>query len=390
MNITLKKAKREITWLQIHCTASREGEWQTVQEIDKLHKDRGLFGNCCAYHYVVYLDGTIHEGRNLEMVSAGLKHDNKGSIAIVYVGGTITNPKNPEDENGLAKDTRTLEQKESMYNLVKELCKLYKINRIIGHYEVQNKPCPCFNAHEEYKHLIGDTTTVKGPNALTGTFPSYNGNGGGSSVQISNTDVERKTCPPSYGSGSIYDTTLMQPAEKFNGNAKEVCKKCYNYFRQNGCSDACAKGILVNIRAECSFDYSVLTWDGNEKQGHFGIGGGLIGFYYNGRLPELAKFYGKTNEINNLNTAVKNSGLPYPRVGYSPKNRQHIKNKGFVFPFGLEDQLRFITTAYIDSNLKTMSDPREVARLWIENIEKPRDIVDRWALYGNTIIKMLE
>ena len=391
MNITFKKAKREITWLQIHCTASREGQWQTVQEINKLHKDRGLFGRCCAYHYVVYLDGTIHEGRNVEMVSAGLKHNNKGSIAIVYVGGTITNPKNPKDPNGLAKDTRTLEQKESMYNLVKELCKLYKINRIIGHYEVQNKPCPCFNAHEEYKHLIGDTTTVKGPNALTGTFPSY-GNGGGSTVQsLSNTDVERNPCPPSYGSGSVYDTTsLMQPAEKFSGNAKEVCKKCYNYFRQNGCSDACAKGILANIYAESGFNYSVLGWDGSTSSGHFGIGGGLIGFYYNGLLKNIANFYGKTPEIDNLNTEVKNSGLPYPRTPCSEKNRQHIKNKGFVFPFGLEDQLNYLVKECIKSNIKTMSDPRDAAKWWIDNVEKPAKKPDRWALYGNTINKMLE
>lgn len=391
MNITLKKAKRKIWWIQVHCTASREGEWQTVDDIWDIQKKRtDVKFKKIAYNYVVYLDGTIHEGRDVEEQPAGILSNNKGAIAVVYVGGTITNPKKPEDKNGLAKDTRTLQQKESLDNLIRELCKLYEIKEIVGHYEQADKPCPCFNAKKEYNKYINSNVTVRDPDAIAGNFSSYNGNGGGSSVQISNTDVERKTCPPSYGSGSIYDTTLMQPAEKFNGDAKEVCKKCYNYFRQNGCSDACAKGILVNIRAECSFDYSVLTWDGNEQQGHFGIGGGLIGFYYNGRLPELAKFYGKTDEINNLNTAVKNSGLPYPRVGYSAKNRQHIKNKGFVFPFGLEDQLRFITTAYIDSNLKTMSDPREVAKWWIDNIEKPLNKPDRWALYGNTIIKMLE
>lgn len=393
MNITLKKAKRKIWWIQVHCTASREGEWQTVDDIWEIQRKRtdSKFRKI-AYNYIVYLDGTIHEGRDVEEQPAGIKYDNKGAIAVVYVGGTITNPKNPKDPNGLPKDTRTLQQKESLDNLIRELCKLYEIKEIVGHYERAKKSCPCFNAKKEYNKYINSNVTVQDPYTIAGNFPSYNGNGGGSTVQsVSNTDVERNPCPPSYGSGSVYDTTsLMQPAEKFSGNTKEVCKKCYNYFRQNGCSDACAKGILANIYAESSFNYSVLGWDGSTSSGHFGIGGGLIGFYYNGLLKNIAKFYGKTTEIDNLNTAVKNSGLPYPRVPCSEKNRQHIKNKGFVFPFGLEDQLNYLVKECIKSNVKTMSDPRVAAKWWIDNVEKPSKRPDRWALYGNTINKMLE
>ena len=44
------------------------------------------------------------------------------------------------------KDTRTSEQKESMYKLLKDLMEKYNLKQtdIHGHYEVANKGCPSF------------------------------------------------------------------------------------------------------------------------------------------------------------------------------------------------------------------------------------------------------
>ena len=393
MNFKIRKTNRKITLIQVHCTASREGVWQTVDDIWEIQKNRkdSKFKKI-AYHYIIYLDGSIHEGRNIDETPAGVIGYNKGAIAVVYVGGTITNPQKPQDLNGLAKDTRTKEQKESLLNLLTELVKLYPEATIHGHYEYANKPCPCFNAHEEYKHLTGDTSVVKGPDALTGNFSSY-GNIGSEQTVNSNTNVERNPCPPTtniFETNASGNETPMQPAEKFSGNTKEICKKCYNYFRQNGCSDACAKGILANIYAESGFNYSVLGWDGSKKGGHFGIGGGLIGFYYNGWLKDLAKYFNKTSEVDNLNTQVKNCGLPYPTTPASATNLKYIASKGFVFPFSFEQQLEFLVKKCIKSEIKTMTDPREAARWWINNIENPAYKPDRWAKNGNTILKMLE
>jgi hypothetical protein len=190
----------------------------------------------------------------------------------------------------------------------------------------------------------------------------------------------------------------MSPSQNFKSDAKDICKKCYNYFRQKNISDAAAKGILVNIYAESGFQYNILTWDGSIKKdksgkivsSRFGIGGGLIGFYYYGALVGLAKYIdGNTNRIDTLNNRIKNSGLPKPLTPLSATSTKYIRNKGFSFPYTLEQQLKYITNSLVVSEFKTMTNPSEAARWWIEKVERPAMKSNRWAMFGKTIIKML-
>lgn len=91
---------RKITEIIIHCSATPEGKDYTVEDINQWHKARGF--KCIGYHYVIYRDGSIHNGRPIEQVGAHCQKHNANSIGICYIGGCDLTGKKP-------KDTRTVE-----------------------------------------------------------------------------------------------------------------------------------------------------------------------------------------------------------------------------------------------------------------------------------------
>lgn len=140
----LKKSKRSINEIIVHCTASKEGVNMTVDQIRKYHKEHRGWSDI-GYHYVVYLDGSVHEGRNVNISGAHTAGHNLHSIGVVYVGGL--------DKNGKAKDTRTEAQKKALRELLVKLKKLYPKATIHGHREYANKACPCYDAKKEYQDI---------------------------------------------------------------------------------------------------------------------------------------------------------------------------------------------------------------------------------------------
>ena len=54
---------RKIDKILVHCAATPEGKDFTVEDIDKWHKARGF--KKIGYHFVIYNDGSVHEGRNI-------------------------------------------------------------------------------------------------------------------------------------------------------------------------------------------------------------------------------------------------------------------------------------------------------------------------------------
>ncbi|MDO4782985.1 MAG: N-acetylmuramoyl-L-alanine amidase [Capnocytophaga felis] len=150
----MKKSKRTIKYIVIHCTATPEGREHTAQDIDRWHKAKGWRG--IGYNYVIRLDGMIELGRDVDEIPAHVVGYNKSSIGIVYIGGcekdkTLVNGKMIYK----AKDTRTQRQKESMLYLLEELKKLYPNAQILGHRDFKgvNKACPSFEAKAEYKNV---------------------------------------------------------------------------------------------------------------------------------------------------------------------------------------------------------------------------------------------
>lgn len=135
---------REINKIIVHCSATPEGKEYTVADIDSWHKQRGF--NKIGYHYVIYLDGSVHTGREEKEVGAHCKGYNSNSIGVCYIGGCDSTGKK-------AKDTRTDAQKESLLTLLKELKGKYPQATIYGHRDFANKDCPSFDAKNEYKNI---------------------------------------------------------------------------------------------------------------------------------------------------------------------------------------------------------------------------------------------
>lgn len=144
MHNSKHNAMRKINQIIIHCSDTIEGKNFTVDDIRRWHKERGWLD--IGYHYVVYLDGSIHRGRSEEVVGAHCEGHNAHSIGVCYIGGK-------EAGTFKAKDTRTPAQKESLIRLLIDLVCRYPDAEIVGHRDLANRKCPCFDAKSEYRNL---------------------------------------------------------------------------------------------------------------------------------------------------------------------------------------------------------------------------------------------
>lgn len=130
---------RQINKIIIHCTATPEGRHHTVADIDAWHKQRGF--TSVGYHYIIYLDGSVHAGRPVERIGAHTSGHNASSIGVCYVGGV--------DVKGEPKDTRTPAQRQALRNLINELKIKYPGASVYGHRDFAPKACPCFDVKKE-------------------------------------------------------------------------------------------------------------------------------------------------------------------------------------------------------------------------------------------------
>lgn len=139
---------RSISKIIIHCSATREGKHFTVEQIRSWHtapKPKGNGWRDIGYHFVIYLDGSIHTGRPIEQIGAHCSGHNAHSIGICYIGGC-----DAADPTGRTpKDTRTPAQKAALVSLIKRLKARYPKATIHGHNEFANKACPSFNVQKD-------------------------------------------------------------------------------------------------------------------------------------------------------------------------------------------------------------------------------------------------
>lgn len=148
---------KDVTFIVVHCTASKEGQDLDISDIERMHKNRGF--RTVGYHYLIKLDGTIQDGRPTNVWGAHVRGYNDKSIGIAYVGGV--------DENGKAKDTRTEPQIASIVMLLQDLKKKFPNAKVLGHRDLSPdldgdgvvekhewlKECPCFNVREQHPWL---------------------------------------------------------------------------------------------------------------------------------------------------------------------------------------------------------------------------------------------
>jgi len=141
----MSKNKRNISLIVLHCSATRENQNFTVEQLEACHKARGFDG--IGYHYYITKDGTLYPCRSEERMGAHAKGFNAHSIGICYEGGL--------DEHGRSKDTRTEAQKVTLEELLKSLCTDYPDAEILGHRDLPgvHKDCPCFDTRKWLKEI---------------------------------------------------------------------------------------------------------------------------------------------------------------------------------------------------------------------------------------------
>ena len=160
---------RKINSIIVHCSATPEGKSFTVADIDRWHRQRGFAQ--IGYHFVIYLDGSVHTGRPIATIGAHCVGHNANSIGVCYIGGLSADGKRP-------KDTRTDAQKQSLIALLRQLRAQFPNAVIHGHREMTckraqyearfniaecsrhcaeckyaAKACPSFDATKEYANI---------------------------------------------------------------------------------------------------------------------------------------------------------------------------------------------------------------------------------------------
>lgn len=136
---------RDLKRIILHCTATPEGAHFDIATIRRWHV-QGNGWKDIGYHYVIYLDGSVHEGRPIEQIGAHTSGHNADSIGIAYVGGV--------NAAGEAKDTLNAAQEVAMVNLIKALRDQYGYMSLHGHNEFAAKACPSFNVKTKFKWLL--------------------------------------------------------------------------------------------------------------------------------------------------------------------------------------------------------------------------------------------
>tara|TARA_R110000764_G_scaffold34055_1_gene76153 strand:+ start:689 stop:1345 length:657 start_codon:yes stop_codon:yes gene_type:complete len=134
---------RKLESIFVHCTATRAEWWadrrssEKAAECKRWHLDRNF--SEVGYSYFVDRDGTVTEGRRIEVTPAAQKGHNTGSVAIALWGG------HGGDQHDRFEENFTPEQDRALRKLIAQLRMEYpSITKVRGHNEVSAKQCPCF------------------------------------------------------------------------------------------------------------------------------------------------------------------------------------------------------------------------------------------------------
>ena len=132
-------AKRKTTdFIVVHCSATTSKMDIGAAEIDRWHRGKGW--QTIGYHYVVRRDGTIEEGREVDVIGAHVEGHNANSVGVCMVGGVAADGKTAENNF-------TPEQFASLKQLVARLKTKYPKAVVQGHRDFHGvaKACPSFN-----------------------------------------------------------------------------------------------------------------------------------------------------------------------------------------------------------------------------------------------------
>jgi N-acetylmuramoyl-L-alanine amidase len=130
---------REVKYIVVHCTGAAMS--QSIESI-KNHWSNVLGWKNVGYHYIIEATGKITQLASHDLITNGVAGYNKNSIHVCWIGGTI-------------KDNRTIQQRESLLEILTNLKAQYPGATIQGHRDFPGvkKACPQFDSKTEYKNL---------------------------------------------------------------------------------------------------------------------------------------------------------------------------------------------------------------------------------------------
>lgn len=143
---------REIKYIVLHCTGGNQNT--TIASLENSWKRLGWKNK--GYHFVVLASGAVQNITPVDQIANGVAGYNRHSIHISYMGGI--------DKAGKPIDNRTVEQRNSLRKLVKEMKTKFPLAKVCGHRDFSPdkdkdgviesfewiKVCPCFDAGKEY------------------------------------------------------------------------------------------------------------------------------------------------------------------------------------------------------------------------------------------------
>lgn len=123
----------------IHCAATKPSMDIGLREIRMWHKQQGWLD--VGYHFIIRRDGTVEEGRPIDVVGSHVKNHNSNSVGVCLVGGV--------DEKMKPEANYTDAQWASLVAVVSDLQAKYPTASVKGHNEFDaGKACPSFNVQK--------------------------------------------------------------------------------------------------------------------------------------------------------------------------------------------------------------------------------------------------
>lgn len=119
----------------VHCSATPPSMDIGRETIEMWHKQQGWLA--IGYHFIIKRDGTVEEGRPVDVIGSHVKGWNSTSVGVCLVGGI--NAKGDFDANF------TPAQMSALRNKLAELKALYPQADIKAHHDVAPKACPSFD-----------------------------------------------------------------------------------------------------------------------------------------------------------------------------------------------------------------------------------------------------
>lgn len=119
----------------VHCSATKPSQDIGVETIRMWHKQQGWLD--VGYHFIIKRDGTVEEGRPVDVIGSHVKDWNYKSVGVCLVGGI--------NDKGNFEANFTPAQMFSLDVMLKTLKGKYPQAEIKAHHDVAPKACPSFD-----------------------------------------------------------------------------------------------------------------------------------------------------------------------------------------------------------------------------------------------------